>query len=187
VRRWTEEERAALVEYEARIFHSAEGDIRDGESTAHAANSSHTQGWSPQLHRWIEASYPCGLPWSDLSGQTWRPVIERAQREIGLDAAAWLRRSRYERRLENIREKAEAKRWSDLGPLAQWLRSMINDAMKRVGSPCIDNERWAEFGSSSQMRRYRRRRERRGCGSCDEVITHNTTGRQFLIGFNYGH
>lgn len=147
-------------------------------------------GWSSQLHAWIEAHYPQGLPWASHD-DVWTAIYTCVRRDLNVSAAPgalqWLRTRRYEHKIERIKDQAEARRWAALGPLADWLRCEMARAEHESAHNCIDNTRWAEMRISSQMRRYRRQQENGCCGRHDEVVTHPATGRRFLIGFNYGH
>ena len=50
-----------------------------------------------------------------------------------------------------------------------------------------DNFRVAETSSSAELEEYERRREGGCCGSHDEEYLDEETGREFMIGCNYGH
>lgn len=73
------------------------------------------------------------------------------------------------------------------GPLAGWLQSQLDDMVREVDDPAVDNLRWAEKSVSRQRRAYYRAKASGCCGSEDREVTHPETGRVFLIGCNYGH
>ncbi len=66
--------------------------------------------------------------------------------------------------------------------LRQWAETMIADESR--GYDCVDSERVARVGKTSQMRRFVRTRS--CCGSHEwEAI--GPDGFRYLMGFNYGH
>jgi len=59
-------------------------------------------------------------------------------------------------------------------------------AREQSGRTCCDNDRVARVGNTAQMRRYRRQKMAGCCGSRD-WRARGPDGRDYLIGFNYGH
>lgn len=68
----------------------------------------------------------------------------------------------------------------------QWLRDEMQVAQVLNGDHCIDNERFAEVGNDEQETDYTAAEQSGCCGRDDSIVTH-TSGRNFRIGFNYGH
>jgi len=50
---------------------------------------------------------------------------------------------------------------------------------------CADNYRWAEIGNKKQLKLFMIKKEAGCCGCYEDTIT--VLGKQYLIGFNYGH
>lgn len=67
--------------------------------------------------------------------------------------------------------------------IGNWLQDVAVYEMAKYD--CADNLRVAEKSNKAEMEQYMIAEKRGCCGSyCDEF---SYKGRQFLIGFNYGH
>lgn len=97
-------------------------------------------------------------------------------------------REAYEarKRARRLAYEAQAKSWRDVLPedVRKWATATLNKASK--DEACVDNYRVARMNSTSQMRRYRKQKERGCCGSHDFKAV-GPDGNRYLMGFNYGH
>lgn len=99
------------------------------------------------------------------------------------DAIKWLRERRYQTR-RNAQRKHLDSPVTQYGPeIGEKILKALIDAQKDCA--CVDNERWARWDKSSDMRRYYRTKNRGCCGSHDDSIVIDSI--KYVYGFNYGH
>lgn len=83
-------------------------------------------------------------------------------------------------------DRSQHKGWQDVLPflIVRWANLVLKK--ESADSDCVGNYRCARMKSSSQRRRYRKQFERGCCGFRDFSRT-GPDGRQYILGFNYGH
>ena len=76
------------------------------------------------------------------------------------------------------------KYWYDVLPsdIVRWADCHLHN----LGLECMDNQRVALLKSPSQMRRFKRQRDKGCCGSYEEVLN-GPDGKKYILGCNHGH
>ena len=69
----------------------------------------------------------------------------------------------------------------------QWAYEQLQNLIDSEELDYVDNYRVAEVGDSAEEAEYERIRDEGCCGSVNQVYTHPTTGKQILVGCNWGH
>jgi hypothetical protein len=119
------------------------------------------------------------LDWNSRDPNYWREIFhhvrERAYSNDIHDFVAEIKRHRYQHRLPQPKQNDYGRR------INAKLEGLLNDASS--GLDCVDNYRYALKSSRRDMRRFRR--EAGCCGRHVETVT--VEGREYVIGFNYGH
>lgn len=84
-----------------------------------------------------------------------------------------------------FRGNARKKSWEQVLPadVVAWADMQYATESARNGDPCINNFRCADIRKSSQMRRFHR--DEGCCGRHHWTAWYH--GREYLMGFNYGH
>lgn len=80
------------------------------------------------------------------------------------------------------------KTWKEaLNPrIREWAERKLQRAIEEINDPYVDNTRVACMKKNSQMRRYKKQKESGCCGYFDRKYI-GPDGKNYLIGFNYGH
>jgi hypothetical protein len=88
--------------------------------------------------------------------------------------------------IKNKRYWSMVKTWEDVlsTDIVNW--AWFKFGKLTVDKDCVDNFRVANMGKSSQMRRYKRQRDKGCCGSFESVEI-GPDGDRYLLGFNHGH
>lgn len=69
---------------------------------------------------------------------------------------------------------------------ASFLRKKLEAAIDEADDPCVDNYRVCDLLNEEEVAEYEVLRAGGCCGYHDEVVT-APSGREYWIGFNYGH
>lgn len=82
------------------------------------------------------------------------------------------------------RFERQKKNWDDVLPsnIVRWADCHLHN----LGLECMDNQRVALLKSPSQMRRFKKQRDRGCCGSYEEVLD-GPDGKKYILGANHGH
>ena len=83
-----------------------------------------------------------------------------------------------------VRCASRKKTWEDVLPsnIVRWADCHLHN----LGLECMDNQRVALLKSPSQMRRFKKQRDKGCCGSYEEVLD-GPDGKKYILGCNHGH
>ncbi len=92
------------------------------------------------------------------------------------------------KKLRRIRCEEQRRAWDEVLPkeIVQWANERIAADIKGNEAECVDNDRCARLGNSSQMRRYRSAQANGCCGFADWV-EFGPDGKRYALGYNFGH
>lgn len=145
--------------------------------------------------------------WERSDPAFWRGVFKLARETFGRHRAEWtagqrghpctIDRAIVGLRADKRRYAMERRQCEELGTSpeslkARYGRRLASLLLRRLvaaqdGLSCVDNERVAESSRRRERRYYRKCRASGCCGFDDFKVKDLLTGREFLVGFNFGH